>query len=359
MPIGILHDQIFPGGQFGVNIFFILSGFLITLLLLEEEKWASTVSLKKFYFRRVIRIFPIYYIMLLTYYCLQAAGVLHFTTNSWLSTISYSKDVPVPHSYSWETDHLWSLSVEEHFYLAWPLVFKFLKRYRVKIAFAVVILIPIVRGIVYGLNENDEGTNIYERADALMWGCLLAIYYQQVWKIILTFIKRYKFSIAIPFAGLLFSLTLVKIFHPESAFAEGLIRALGRADGTATDIFICVIIVIAINVKNNRLYTYLNSNLMNYVGKISYSLYIWQELFFSYHIGVFGIFPFNIICIAIVAVVSYHFIEKPFLLLKSRFEVKRSSVLPDMQSQGEQEQVEFINSRLALTPFIVDSTIKQ
>src|SRR6476660_6758228 len=61
-------DSPLAGGQFGVNIFFVLSGFLITLLLLEEEKLSTGISLKKFYLRRILRIFPAYYILLITYY---------------------------------------------------------------------------------------------------------------------------------------------------------------------------------------------------------------------------------------------------------------------------------------------------
>jgi peptidoglycan/LPS O-acetylase OafA/YrhL len=145
----------FPGGQFGVNIFFVLSGFLITLLLLEEEKLSSTINLKKFFYRRILRIFPVYYVVLITYYILEISGVLQFTTNTWLSALFYVKDVPVRNSYSWETDHLWSLSIEEHFYVVWPVIFKFLKRYRVKITVIFIILVPIVRGILFGLNSQQ------------------------------------------------------------------------------------------------------------------------------------------------------------------------------------------------------------
>ena len=312
----------FPGGQFGVNIFFVLSGFLITLLLLEEEKLSSTINLKKFFYRRILRIFPVYYVVLITYYILEISGVLQFTTNTWLSAIFYVKDVPVRNSYSWETDHLWSLSIEEHFYILWPVIFKFLKRYRVKIAVIFIILMPIVRGILFGLNPNSEGTTIYERADALIWGCLLAIYYMPVSTLATRAIKRYKWAIVLPFVGLFLSVVAMKILPISNSFAQGLIRALGRADGTVTNIFICLIIVIAVNSKDSLFYKFLNMDVMNYVGKLSYSLYIWQQLFFSSKIGWFGEFPMNICCIVVVAVMSYHFIERPFLLIKLRYKTK-------------------------------------
>jgi peptidoglycan/LPS O-acetylase OafA/YrhL len=89
-----------------------------------------------------------------------------------------------------------------------------------------------------------------------------------------------------------------------------------------------------VNVKDNRLYDCLNSKPVNYIGKISYSLYIWQELFFSNHIGILGIFPLNIFCIIVVAGVSYHIIEKPFLTLKSKFAVEKNR---DMFSIGREK----------------------
>jgi len=313
----------FPGAQFGVNIFFVLSGFLITLLLLEEERLSATINLKKFYFRRILRIFPAYYALLIAYYILQMRGVFQFTTNTWLSAIFYLKDVRVPNSYSWETDHLWSLSIEEHFYLLWPLVFKFLKRYRVKIAVFFIILVPIARGVVFALNPHSEGTTFYERSDALLWGCLLAIYYQPVSMVMMRAINKYKWMIILPFLGLFVSVVAFRIFPINSPFAAGVIRALGRADGTFTNIFICLVIVIAVNSRNTLFYKMLNTDAVNYLGKLSYSLYIWQQLFFSSAIGMWGVFPLNILCIVAVSMLSYHFIEKPFLAIKSRYEVKK------------------------------------
>jgi peptidoglycan/LPS O-acetylase OafA/YrhL len=167
-----------------------------------------------------------------------------------------------------------------------------------------------------------------------MWGCLVAIYYQQLWNWISIFIKKYKFSILIPFAGFFVSVVMPKFFPADDMFAGGIVRALGRADGTITNMFICLIIVIVVNVKDNRLYDCLNSKPVNYIGKISYSLYIWQELFFSNHIGILGIFPLNIFCIIVVAGVSYHIIEKPFLTLKSKFAVEKNR---DMFSIGREK----------------------
>jgi peptidoglycan/LPS O-acetylase OafA/YrhL len=331
----------FPGGQLGVNIFFIISGFLITLLLIEEEKVSKKISLKKFYLRRIFRIFPAYYFLLFTYYILQVTGVLHFTERSWIEAGSYSEDIPLPKADdNWEMGHLWSLSVEEHFYLLWPIIFKFLKAYRVRIAMLVIFIVPVIRGIEYSISAKDAAATIFERADAIMLGCLLAIYYWPVSRSIDKYISKYKFAIFIPFIGFALSVVGFKILQTHNVFILGLARALGRADGTLTNIFICMIIIIAVNYQNSFLYRLLNFRIMNYTGKISYSLYIWQQIFFSVVVSRFLKFPFNILCILAVAVISYHLIEKPFLKLKERFEPKRvrnGTQTPEIMVENKRE----------------------
>ncbi|HVG40283.1 MAG TPA: acyltransferase, partial [Chitinophagaceae bacterium] len=78
-------------GQFGVNVFFILSGYLITRLLLVEEESKGTINLKKFYVRRTLRIFPAYYFMLLVYFILQVAGIIYLNSFAWLTALTYTK----------------------------------------------------------------------------------------------------------------------------------------------------------------------------------------------------------------------------------------------------------------------------
>ena len=88
--------------------------------------------------------------------------------------------------------------------------------------------------------------------------------------------------------------------------------------GTITNICIGFIIVISITRQNNIYFKLLNSAPLNYLGILSYSIYIWQQLFFSDNIGWLSSFPINLFLIIIVAIISYEFIEKPFLKLKER-----------------------------------------
>ena len=318
-----------PGGQLGVNVFFIVSGFLITMLMLDEENLNGKVNLKKFYARRAFRIFPPLYFLLLMYGLLQLSGILHFHINSWITSLTYTKYFPIRNGTEWESDHLWSLSVEEHFYLLWPFIFLFLKPYRVKIAWVIILIIPIIRGINFWNGheaQNAEGT-IFHRADALMMGCLLAIYRKRVTEWMSGLIEKNKLMIFLPAAGLFFTVVVLKLISLKlnNPIEGAVIRALGRSTGTLTCIFECLAIVISISFTNNMWYQFLNSGVMNYIGKLSYSLYLWQQLFFSHQIGLLSKFPINVFCIFAVAIFSYHIIEKPFLKIKSKFEVRRIS----------------------------------
>ena len=105
-------------GVFGVRVFFVISGFLITFLMLDEIEATGTVSLKRFYLRRSLRIFPASYVFILFVFLSSRLGwptllpgdLFHAVTY----TVNYDKHT------SWEVGHLWSLSVEEQFYCWWP-----------------------------------------------------------------------------------------------------------------------------------------------------------------------------------------------------------------------------------------------
>jgi peptidoglycan/LPS O-acetylase OafA/YrhL len=309
-----LHDA--PGAQIGVNIFFVISGFLITLLLLKEETKSGTISLKGFYIRRVIRIFPVYYFTLLVYFGLQLLNVFYLTPTSWITSITYTKYFNFNNDPGdWETGHFWSLSVEEHFYLIWPVVFYFLKKYRTHFAIAIIVIVPFVR-----LFTDISVMHLFTRADSLMWGCLFAIYYEPI----VAFVKKRNNLLLIsPFvllAACLVIKRIVTIVFSNVPYLEESIIAFAGSFGTITNICIGFIIVVSINYTNNIWFRFLNTKIMSYTGVLSYSIYIWQQLFFSENMGSLSKFPYNLIYIFITAYLSYNLIELPFLKLKDKLQ---------------------------------------
>ena len=305
-----------PGGQIGVTIFFVISGYLITLLLLEEEKASDTISLKSFYVRRALRIFPAYYFLLLVYFILELTGILQFTANSWVTSLTYTKYFPVKNGIEWESGHFWSLSIEEHFYLIWPIVFKTFRKFRAYFAFLVILTIPVIR-----MTTTLPSMHIFMRADSIMWGCVFALYNDNIARFIT---KRHKLFSAAPFAILLFSLVFKRVisilgYHKLDHLALTFFGSFG----SITDISIGFIILISIYRRNNLWYKTLNTAPFNFVGKLSYSIYLWQQIFFSPYVGKLSEFPFNIVYIFMAAFLSYNLIEKPFLRIKSKLEGRK------------------------------------
>lgn len=106
----------------GVNIFFIISGFLITTLLLAEHGQTGRVNLSAFYIRRIFRIIPAFGAYVLCVYLATAAGLIHVANREFLMAASFQCNVPWADC-TWWLGHTWSLAVEEQFYLVWPFLF--------------------------------------------------------------------------------------------------------------------------------------------------------------------------------------------------------------------------------------------
>ncbi|HEY0252534.1 MAG TPA: acyltransferase, partial [Kofleriaceae bacterium] len=131
-------------GEVGVRTFFIISGFLITTLLLREREKTGDVSLKAFYVRRVFRIMPAFYTYIAVFAALTMIGWVAIARVDFAYAIAYIMNFHEHHG--WELGHLWSLAVEEQFYFIWPVAFVLLgTRGALKFALGAVIAAPILR----------------------------------------------------------------------------------------------------------------------------------------------------------------------------------------------------------------------
>ncbi|MGO8707695.1 MAG: acyltransferase family protein, partial [Terracidiphilus sp.] len=168
----------------GVVVFFVISGFLITTLLMHEYDQHGRISLKLFYARRSVRIFPASYGYLTVIGILWAIGILHLTWSDIVHGITYTMNfAPVR---SWQVGHLWSLSVEEQFYLLWPFTFALLGRRKGTWTAFGVLLLGIAgrafnRAVLIGTPLHD--LEMFPMvADSLAAGCLLALLREQLEK---------------------------------------------------------------------------------------------------------------------------------------------------------------------------------
>jgi peptidoglycan/LPS O-acetylase OafA/YrhL len=186
----IAHAQPFkvlPGG-FGVTVFFFLSGYLITSLLREEARKTRTISLKSFYLRRVLRIFPPCYLTVIIVTALAAAGTL-YNRESYASLVSaflyfsnywniLGRNLPAG------LGILWSLAVEEHYYLLFPLLYAWFVRRSIGRRHQAAVLIALCLAALAwrcyrSFVMHSSWENIYEgtdtRFDSILAGCVLAI----------------------------------------------------------------------------------------------------------------------------------------------------------------------------------------
>jgi len=300
-------------GQFGVNIFFVISGFLITSLLLEEERASGSISLNNFYIRRSLRIFPAYYFLLLVYWLLQRTGFLQIPMQNWLTTLTYTRYLNIGEPY---TDHAWSLSVEENFYLVWPLIFLLGDQWRKNTARFLVLIVPLIRFYVFYVHRFSWITSmsLFVRIDAIALGCLLALYKEELLR---------------KCAGrwnklMMISLTVLLVIPCLEILGKGnvlkaIMVSFGSYCGPLANIVIAFIILYSVFGPRNGWFRLLNSKPMNYVGVMSYSIYLWQEFFVIKKEWWVTHFPQNLVCIALASLFSRYVIEKPFLKLKARF----------------------------------------
>lgn len=319
-----LGSQILFNGQMGVNIFFVISGFLITSLLMKELENTGDISLSKFYGRRMIRIFPAYYFLMLVYMVLAHYGYFKMDARNWLSNLTFTKQFF--HDSLYETEHLWSLSVEEIFYLVWPLLSIRLNKFYSRVIGCLILFFVVFRIFQFAYPMPHLNNSVWSTGDALLTGCLFAKYNNRI----LTWVENNNKWAWIVLPAILSSLIIYNyLYHLGSnqprKLNEGLLNTLQSFAyaffgniGLVTNLLIGCLIIISINLKNNLWFTFLNLRIMELFGRLSYSLYLWQQLFTKDSPTMHQI-PLILLLVIILACAcfSYYLIERPFLKLKT------------------------------------------
>jgi peptidoglycan/LPS O-acetylase OafA/YrhL len=297
-------------GNFGVRVFFVVSGFLITTLLLEELSKTGRISLKWFYFRRFFRIFPAAYAFILVFSILAFLGVVELSLPQILHAFTYT--VNYQKVSNWNTGHLWSLSVEEQFYLLWPAVLAISGRKKgMWIAAAAMVIAPALRTAGHYWAPSPRWNYVFEaNMDTLATGCLLAGLRQRLADS--ASYCRFRASrafLVVPAVG-------VAAYFLQGNPAFGL--PLGF---TLMNVSIALCIERAVRSRTDLLGRFLNWGPLSFVGVLSYSLYLWQEPFLN-RLGTSPLcwFPINLICAGSAALASYYLVERPFLKLRKGIE---------------------------------------
>lgn len=309
-------------GNLGVKVFFVISGFLITSLLLKEQYNSGRVSLKGFYIRRTLRIFPAFYTYIAIMLIMIACGFVNASWADVLHAISYTSNyhvdtfVKTEHPlWSWEFNHLWSLSVEEQFYLIWPGLFVLLgPRRALMIAGAMLVICPVCRYFMWyemGAIPTAMTRRFQTVADALATGCLLAGGFN--WLGRNRWYARFlsmPLAVVVPIAGLLAS-------QGTAVLGRGVYYVVGQ---TIANVSIALIVDYYVRFPRSIGGRLLNLKPIVFIGTLSYSLYLWQEPFLNpmNELSDRTAFPQNIAYAILAALASYYLIERPFLRFKDK-----------------------------------------
>ena len=301
-------------GNFGVKIFFVISGFLITFLLLDEVRRKGAISLSGFYLRRIYRIFPAYYFYIACIVLASSIGIVDLLPGDVFHASTYTMNYH--HDRAWALNHTWSLAVEEQFYLLWPLALLALGVRRAIIcAILFTLLAPLIRATMwYGMDANVSAMTREFQAvgDALAAGCLLAVVYYRGWSLPGWF--RSTGFVVIPLSLFVLPAILYKL-------DPGLYYVFGQS---YVNIAAAFIVWRCVSVNRGPAYRVLNYPPMVWLGTLSYSLYLWQEPFLnSWSTAWFASWPVNLVLAFVCAVTTHYLIERPFLGLKER--LSRSS----------------------------------
>lgn len=315
-----LHRQdgniaaILGNAALGVNIFFVISGFLITHLLLREHEQNGRIDLPRFYARRAFRILPPFYLYCAVVGVLVLAGVLQVSTKQFLGATLFIWDY-FPTVKHFVFEHTWSLSVEEQFYVFWPLLLMLaLRRSRAAAARIAILLIaaaPLLRLLSFALHveylHRGLSNMLHTRIDAIMFGCLVALAQDTPW-----FEALYRKAVPfVPFfVFYLFVLDPILVLHGGGVFHFLISFSVG---GVAIAVTMLWLIRNAESLPGRVL----NSAPMRWIGVLSYSLYIWQTIFLhEQNHSFWGRYPANYLWILLCACASYYLVERPALRLR-------------------------------------------
>ena len=304
------------GGWAGVDVFFVLSGYLITRLLAEEVRASGTINFRFFYMRRVLRLGPAFAALLLFQLLriafegnpVVARQMLEATAVSATYLINWSR------AFAWLPQdvlgHTWSLAMEEQFYLVWPVTLLLLwKRRPLAWLTAAIVLIVLWRCTLALTGSDPERTyNGFDtHADALLIGCVLALLPPGA--PLLLAARRFS---AVPLAGLVAMVLLL----PHRTLAT-------QTFGLTLTALLAAWLVVAAS-ADGWLKSLLSLKPLTYTGRISYGWYLWHFpiLIIGLNAGADGSAwgRAGLVLVAYpVAMASYHVIERPFLALRPRF----------------------------------------
>ncbi len=299
-------------GGLGVTIFLLLSGFVVTRLLLRTEQKKGRISLGDFYRRRWWRLLPPIVLFVLVCFGLHAMGWMKFSGKELLASLTFTRNLVQGDYY---TGHLWSLGVQEQFYLVWPALLIFTPaRFRLPVVVVLVVLQPVWAQICFRWFPPAQGifrTDL--RVLPLLVGAALALAHEQ--------------------SGL-----RDRLRHPWLAHPGLFLLAFAAVVAMRYDLFLgpygmwrmaeylCLALMMnqLVVSPNSLTARFLALPLMVWLGQQAYQIYLWQQIFVTNGKLPFQFFPLNVLLLAAVAATTFFLVEKPLIRLRARYEERRN-----------------------------------
>ncbi len=319
--VGLHVDQFIRNMPFGVDIFFFISGYLLTYLLVIEKEKFGKVNVPKFYIRRGLRIWPLYF-FLVAVAPLLVNWLGEKQPNYW-PTIALVNNFETIHTQQWTYpfSHFWSICIEEHFYLIWPLIVAFVPFKKLPVAILGLIgfswLYKISTYLFLDSNWYQLYLHTFSRMDVILLGGLLAVFYIK---------KPFEFKLHWSIVVIISVVLIFLLSFDDMSNYENMLNGVTRKFVYISLLGLLMMDLLFNPDRKKAMYRF---KPLLYLGKVSYGIYMYGNILIlivikkvMYGFGISNIYFYFLLIFTlslIVPVISYELFEKPFLKLKQRF----------------------------------------
>ena len=325
-PVGSYVDQFIKNLGIGVDVFFLISGFLITYLLLEEKKQNSKINIGFFMIRRSLRIWPLYFLLVAL-----APLIVKWTASghpNYLANALFVGNFEMIQSQSWTYPfaHFWSICIEEHFYLFWPFVIAFTPIKKLLYVFGGIVLVSVGYRLYTFYYLDAKWFNLFlntlSRIDVLVIGAIGAYFYSK---------NKIEFSLR-PIIRIVLWIILISYLCWDSfVLWDSALTA-----GFKKYFYLAIVSILLLDFNFNQRYKHWlpAKSIVHYFGKISYGIYMFSNIIQLIVIknimwpmawgNMWVYFGLVIGLSLVIPIISYELVEKPILKLSKRFRVVKT-----------------------------------